>query len=63
MVQVAENTQTVMVNLTETEQSFIDTVCNEMGFASRNEFIKAAIVKLGDLKTQWPDSFRLLLNS
>lgn len=51
----------VPVTLTVTEQSFVDTACQEMGIGSREEFIRRAVSRLAELKVTWPDSFRMLM--
>jgi len=51
------------VSLSANEQGFIDTACQEMGIGSREEFLQRAITRLAELRSAWPDSFKMLMAS
>jgi len=53
----------VPVSLSANEQGFIDTACQEMGIGSREEFLQRAITRLAELRSAWPDSFKMLMAS
>lgn len=50
------------VTLSVEQQNFLDAACQELGFSTRSEFFQRALARLAELKTAWPDSYRLLVS-
>lgn len=57
-----QNRDAVEVTLSPEQGTFLDIACQELGFSTRSEFVQRALARLAELKTAWPDSYRLLVS-